>query len=67
MEEALATVVRVLHDSADSDEATRTSASGQLLAFLREPGFAGILSVRLLNPLICHLTHIEAASRPSNR
>lgn len=60
MDEALATVIEVLHGAGSQDEATRLAASDQLLAYFREPGFAGILSVCNEIALILHETLLLA-------
>lgn len=50
MDETLVAVLEVMHGASGADAAIRPTASGQLLAYFREPGFAGVLSVRT----ICH-------------
>jgi hypothetical protein len=47
MENPLQEVMEVLAGAASPDEATRTAAAAQLLAYLREPGFVGVLVVRV--------------------
>ena len=47
MENPIGAVMEVLQAVANRDTAIRNAASEQLLAWLREPGFAGMLLVRL--------------------
>lgn len=67
MDETLVAVLEVMHGATGSDDAIRPTAANQLLAYLREPGFAGVLSVRTMRSMILARTAPEGLGAVLNR
>jgi len=82
MEDPIGTVMEVLSNAASAYDAIRNPASAQLLAYFKEPGFAGVLVVRHLfgfSPIVyscercireinerCPFPRVQNLSTPSN-